>query len=131
MIERMIRNAIDSTALNLDPDTITDVVNFISTFVGTNSRIEIATIYACMAIVCECKKMPSAYGRMLVPTGLTIEKIMNCVVDISKEEFFSLLYLMATKWPACPNSLYQKIDSLKTTYRVFKKFRRACQILGQ
>ena len=56
---------------------------------------------------------------------------MNCVGDIPREEFFSLLYLIASKWPACPNSLYHKIDSLKTSYRIFKKYRLICQAIGK
>ena len=66
----------------------------------------------------------------MVSSGLTIEKIMNCVYDIPKDEFFSLLYLMASKWPRCPNTLFHKIDILKTNYRIFKKYRIVCQAIG-
>ena len=70
-------------------------------------------------------------AEAMVSTGLTIEKIMRCIGDVPREEFFSLLYLVATKWPGCPNSLYHKIDALKTSYRIFKKYRRACQLIGE
>ena len=39
MGERMIRSVIGSSSLNLDPATITDVVNFMMTFVGDSPNI--------------------------------------------------------------------------------------------
>lgn len=39
MSEKLIRSVIGSSSLNLDPATVTDVVNFILTFVGEGSKI--------------------------------------------------------------------------------------------
>ena len=39
MNESLISSEIGKTSLNLDPETITDVVNFMATFVGETSKI--------------------------------------------------------------------------------------------
>lgn len=130
MSESMIAQAIGSTALNLDPDTVRDVASFVRTFLGETSKIDLPKIYACTAIVCECKKMPAVGEPTFVNSGLTIEKIMGNLQGTPKEEFFSLICLVASKWPSCPNALYQKIDLLKASYRIFKKYRKACLDLG-
>lgn len=66
------------------------------TFLGetwqSNPRLH---IYACTAIVCECKKIPAILSRVHVPFGFSVEKMMRYCHDIPKEEFINTIISLA------------------------------------
>ena len=90
MNTNLIHNTIGENSLYLDPTTLEEIRRFIETFVGDAWQVNPKLcIFACTAIVCECKKVPAVQTNLQVPFGLSIEKAMRYYKEISKDEFLS------------------------------------------
>lgn len=56
-------------------------------------------------------------------SGITLESVMRHIGKMSREEFLNVLSRQISKWREAPYWLTIKIDNLKISYRIFKKYR--------
>lgn len=66
-----------------------------------------------------------------MPFGFSVEKLIKCCPEIPKEDFLNNIISVAEKWPTCPPAFLHKLENLKLSFRVFKKYRLSCRAIGE
>ena len=80
-------------------------------------------VFAALAIVGEVAEVKSVDSLAPVGCGIPIEKVLRHCGGLSKESLLEVITRQCMKWREAPMALKAKIDNVKLSYRMYKKYR--------
>ena len=111
------------SCLGLDPDITATAIALLQEHVGLLPHKERDyAIFAAAAMAGENASLPDLEGHA-ARSGVTVESVMKHIGNRSREEYLEVLTRQTEKWREAPLWLKEKIDHVKMSYRIFKKYR--------
>lgn len=87
-------------------------------------------IMAATAIVGETVVLSDLTSTLRVKSGITLERVMRHLGNLSKEQYLEVLAGLTHRWREAPLWLKAKTDNLKIAYRIYKKYRTVFESLA-
>lgn len=123
MLEELIVEHLKEINLNLDPETIELVQNYVIYTIGIINEIELEyQVYAGLAIISEISKLPTIGHFVQSKNGIKIENVMSHLDKLSKERFLDTLNRQLEKDKNAPQYLKKKVEDIRYSYRFYKKY---------
>lgn len=132
LLEETTRRVQVSANLGLDGDTMAATARFLEEQLGelSGTRADYEVL-AGTAIVGEVKRIEDVSREHLTRVGVSVESVMRHIGSKrSKEHFLEEVERLSRKWREAPAWLLTKIDNVRMSYRIYKKYRLAFEELA-